>query len=154
MICIAVGIGAVALLAVSSRRKQKELMRVQKLKGSPFYRELSPYVRYVRHRALDQILIERDQIIFKGMNPPEVLCRFSLSDRHMRFMDKGKLWSMVQLLSNEIPDLRDPKRYRLRSYKVTRANGEKDKAWEYIARAGYKSYVLRTLQWRAAGRDE
>lgn len=152
--CAAAVVIAIGLWVAVARRRQKELLRVRRMKGSNFYRELFPYVRYVRRHAIDQILVERDQIIFKGMKPPEVLCRFSLSDRHMRFMNNEKLWTMVQLLSDEIPDLRDPKRYRLRSYKVVRANGETDKAWEYVARAGYKSYVLRTLQWRMADRDE
>ena len=143
--------GGLALVIAGKRRQDREELRVRRLRGSRLYREMSPDVVRARRRPLDQVLVEKDQIIFRAMRPPEVICRFSFSEQNMRNMNYDRLKTLVQLLGEEIPELADPKRYRLRSYRVMRPNGEYDKAWEYVARPSYKNDVLRNWDWQMAG---
>ncbi len=148
----AVFAGGLVLVIAGKRRQDREALRVRRLRGSRLYREMASEVGRVRRRPLDQVLVEKDQVIFRAMRPPEVISRFSFSEQSMRNMNYDRLKTLVQLLGEEIPELSDPKRYRLRSYRVMRPSGEYDKAWEYVARPSYKSYVLRTWDWQMADR--
>lgn len=150
VLCPVAALCAVVSFVISKQQQDKEHLRVERLRRGEFYRKMHDSVRQARRRPLDQVLIERDLVIFRGMKPPEVISRFSTTEHGLRYMSPQRLKTLVTLLGEDIPELSDPRRYRLKSYKVMRPNGEWDKAWEYTARPQYKSYALRSDLWRVA----
>lgn len=149
--CAAAALIGALLLLLDHRQQQRMTLRVQKMRSSRFYEELSRALKPWRGHALDQVIIERDHIIVRGMQPPETLVSFSLSEHGLRYLTEQRLEALTVLLGEDIPNLRDSHKYRLRRYSVMRPNGEWDRAWEYTVRSAYKTYVLRTWQWRTAG---
>ena len=148
--CFAAVLLGAALLVTDKKQQQKEEFRIRRMRDSLFYQNLGREVRRLRDYGLDQILVERDQIIFRGIRPPEVLSCFRMADHGLRFLNERKLRTLTMLLSEDIPDLADHRKYHLHSYHTRRPNGMKDRAWEYVVTSRYKARFLREYQWNVA----
>ena len=149
-VCAAVVLIAVVLLLIDGRRQQLRSLGIIQMRGSRLYQDLAPELKRIRNIPVDQILIERDRLIIKGMYPPDIILSFPLENYRRRRNHGTYTETLRDLLADELHDLNDPARYRLRSYRVFYPPNEKARAWEFIARPAYKSYVLRTRSWYAA----
>ena len=49
---------------------------------------------------------------------------------------------MAQVIADGLPVLQESQCYRLRRYKVMRPTGQKDDAYQFVIRSGYKTEIM------------
>lgn len=131
-----------ALLLCDARRRQHELIHMERMRGSALYRELYAAVLYAREHQLDCARIERSRVVFYGLCPPGVIGEFVLSDRGYRPLSPTRTRALAMVLAEDIPELRAGAHYRLRRYAIYRPNGTRDWGYMYVIRTYYKTALM------------
>ena len=139
-------LAAFGLFMADERRRQHELLRMERMRGSALYYQLYPLVRYARRYSLDRVRVERDRVIFYGVCPPGRIGEFSLSQHGFRPMTAERTRALAQVLAEDLPALQAASHYRLRRYWVARPNGMRDYGYVYEIRSGYKTALMYARQ--------
>ena len=131
-----------SLLISDLVRRQHELDYMIKLRNSDMYRDFYPIIQSVRKRDLDRVMIEKNRILFYGVNPPGVLECFVLGEWNYQPLTDRQIRALTLLLAEDIDPLKEKEWYRLKQYKSERANGKKDLAYRYTITHKYKAQLL------------
>lgn len=142
LVCAAGLIAAFILLLVDERRRQHELMHMERMRGSMLYYDLYPLVAFARKRDIDRVRVERGRIIFYGVCPPGRMGEFVLSQRGYRPLSAQRIRALAQVLAEDIPILQAGACYTLRRYPVLRPNGQKDYGYQFVIRSQYKTALI------------
>lgn len=143
MVLVALCVLSAAYLMRRARvERQKELLRMQKLRGSVMYQTMYPLVRHCRRCDIDQVRIERDMVIFTAVCPPGTLGVFDISSR-FGSLSLRRTRALASVIGEDIPVLNDRRCYALRRYRITRPNGAPDYGYTYTIRSPYKSSIMR-----------
>ena len=131
-----------ALLIADEKRRQHELLQMERMRNSMLYYDLYPMVLHARKHDIDQVRIERNRVVFYGVCPPGSMGEFVLSDRGYRPLNPQRIRALVLVLAEDIPLLRSNQHYRLRRYPMFRPNGQKDYGYQYVIRSYYKTALM------------
>ena len=140
--CAAVLFGASILLILDRRSRQRDALRMERMKHSEMYWQLLPMIRFAKGHDIDSIRIERNHISFFRVCPPGLMGEFIPTDNGHRPMSEKKTLALAQLMADEMPVLQSSSRYRFRRYRVMRPNGNWDNAYEYTIRSSYKTALM------------
>ena len=135
-----------AALWADRRRRQHEQMYKKRMRESMLYYEIYPLVVEARKHDLDQVQIERGRVTFCAVCPPGEIGAYVMSDHGHRPLNPQRLWSLTQVLADDVPILQESRCYRFRRYRVTRPNGQKDDAYQFIIRPSYKTDLMYARQ--------
>ena len=140
--------GCVCLLAALSLwlgarvSRQRQLLSMERMRGSALYADLYALVCIARQHDLDEVRVERDRVSFFSMQPAGCLGRFDLTVGGYRYLNDRQVLALSQVLAMDLPVLQSDWNYRLRRIRVTRPNGMQDDAYLYSARSPYKARLL------------
>lgn len=140
--CVIALAGAGILLIVDHRSRQRETLRVERMRNSALYWQLKPLVEFASRHDIDSIRVERDLIAFFSVCPPGKMGEFVPSQFGYAPLSSHKTLALAQLLSEDLPQLQSSAKYRFRRYSVIRPNGTKDNAYRYTIRSGYKTALV------------
>lgn len=144
LVLMASGLIAVATLYLNDRRNAKlEAVRMEKMRNSDLYQELSDIVRHCRKRYVEQVRIRRECVEFIMMVPAGRRVVFSIVGRGYRPLSPSRQHTLCLLLAEDLPVLSDRSRYILRKIKLPLPNGEKTVEYVYTMRIGYKDTLNR-----------
>jgi hypothetical protein len=144
LVLMAAGLIAAVFLYLNDRRYLKlETVRLEKMRNSDMYQELTEIVRRCRKRYVEQVVIRRECVEFKMMVPAGRRVVFSLESRGYRFLSHQRLHTLCMLLGQELPLLADKSRYTLRKTKKPLPNGETTVEYIYTMRIEYKDALNR-----------
>lgn len=141
-LCGALLVSAFVLLIVDERRRQHDLLRMERMRTSALYYDLFPMVQYAREHDIDRLRVERNRVIFYGVRPAGRMCEFILEDWDYRPLDRERTRALAMLLAEDVPILQSRACYQLRRYKVTRPNGIRDDGYLYTIRSDYKTSLI------------
>ncbi|MBO4925072.1 MAG: hypothetical protein J5472_01200 [Clostridia bacterium] len=139
-------LGLTVLLIQGRIAKQHEEMYKQRMKGSMLYYEIYPLIQEAHRHDLDRVIIERSRIAFYAVCPPGEVGSYLLSDYGHRPLNPDRVWALAQLIADEFPLLREKGCYRFRRFVITRPNGQKDDAYQFIIRTPYKTDLMYARQ--------
>ena len=142
----AAALGMLLILWVDHTRRQHERIDKERMRGSMLYYEIYPLVLEARKHEIDHVLIERTRIVFFAVCPPGEIGAFVLSEWGHRPLNPRRTLALAQVIADDLPVLQEPRCYRLRRYRVTRPNGQKDDAYQFIIRSGYKTELMYARQ--------
>lgn len=140
--CAIALIGACILLMADHRSRQKEALRVERMKHSAMYWQMVPMIEFARRHDIDCIRVERDRVSFFSVCPPGKMGEFIPTSFGYAPMNEHKTLALAQLLSEEFPQLQSASKYHFRRYRVMRPNGIWDKAYQYTIRSNYKTALM------------
>lgn len=140
--CASVLFGASILLILDYRSRQRDALRMERMKHSEMFWQLLPMIDFAKRHDIDSIRIERNHISFFSVCPPGKMGEFIPTDYGHPPMSERKTLALAQLLADEMPVLQSSSRYRFRRYRVMRPNGIWDKAYEYTIRSSYKTALM------------
>lgn len=140
--CTLALMGACILFVADQRTRQKEALRMERMKNSALYWQLVPMVEFAKRHDIDCIRVERDLIAFFSVCPPGKMGEFIPSQYGYAPLSEGKTLALAQLLSEELPQLQSAAKYRFRRYQVMRPNGMRDSAYQYTIRSSYKTSLM------------
>jgi hypothetical protein len=144
LVLMVAGLIAAVFLYLNDRRNLKlEAIRLEKMRNSDMYQELTDIVRRCRKRYVEQVIVRRECVEFKMMVPAGRRVIFSLESRGYRPLSFQRLHTLCMLLGQEIPLLADKSRYTLRKVKKPLPNGEKAVEYIYTMRIDYKDALNR-----------
>lgn len=144
LVLMVAGLAAAVYLYLNDRRSLKlEAVRLEKMRNSDLYEELSDIVRRLRKRYVEQVCIRRECVEFKMMIPAGRRVAFSLESRGYRPLSPQRQQTLCLLLGQDLPVLSDKSRYTLRKEKRPLPNGEKAVDYIYTMRIGYKDALNR-----------
>ena len=144
----AIGLAAALILLIyDERRRQHELLAMERMRGSMLYYDLYPLVAYARQHNLDRVQVERSRVVFYGVCPPGRMGEFVLAERGYRPLNARRTLALAQVLAEDIPVLRSGACYRLRRYAVQRPNGRRDNGYQYVICSRYKTALMYERQW-------
>jgi hypothetical protein len=133
---------AIALLYQDWREREKEKLRMGKLRGSHLYRELYLLVVNCRAQYVDQVRVERNRILFTSASPPGLICSFSPQEKGYRPLSGTNTRVLAEVIGEDMDILLDNSKYRFTRYKIIRANGSMDYGYLYTIRSAYKDELL------------
>jgi hypothetical protein len=142
----AAALGMLLVLWVDHSRRQHERIDKERMRGSMLYYEIYPLVLEARKHEIDHVLIERTRIAFFAVCPPGEIGAFVLSEWGHRPLNSRRTLALAQVIADDLPVLQEPRCYRLKRYRVTRPNGQKDDAYQFIIRSGYKTELMYARQ--------
>jgi len=143
----AVGTGlilAIVMLIQDRCSQARELLRMEKVRGSKMYQEIYPLVVKCRARPVDQVRIERNRILFTSMSPPGVICSFSPTDKGYRILSIDNTRALAEVMAEDMDILKDKDKYRFTRYRIIRPNGNMDYGYLYTMRSAYKDRLMAT----------
>ena len=136
------------LLWSDLRRRQHERLYRQRMRGSMLYYEIHPLIQEAQKRQIDRVLVERNRVVIYTVFPPGMLGEFVLTDSGHRPLNADRTWALTEVIAEDLPALRQSRCYRLKRYRVLRANGKRDSAYMFIIRSAYKTELLTARQRR------
>ena len=144
LVLISAGLAAAVFLYLQDKRNMKlEAVRLEKMRNSDMYEELSGIVMRCRKRYVEQVRIRRECVEFKMMVPAGRRVVFMLESRGYRPLSLMRQHTLCLLLGQDMPVLADRSRYTLRTEKQSLPNGEKAIEYIYTMRIGYKDALNR-----------
>lgn len=142
-------VAVVALFLWDRSRRQHEEIYKQRMRGSMLYYEIYPLIVEAKKHDLDRVIIERGRVAFYAVCPPGEVGSYQFRDGGHRPLNPHRVWALAQLIADEVPLLNEKGCYRLKRYVITRPNGQKDDAYQFIIRTGYKTDLMYARQRRA-----
>lgn len=136
----------IGVILADIRRRQHEQMYKKRMRESMLYYEIYPLVVEARKHDLDRVQIERSRVIFYAVCPPGEVGSYVLSEHGHRPLNAHRTWALTQVLADDLPILQEYRCYRFRRYRVTRPNGQKDDAYQFIIRQNYKTDLMYARQ--------
>lgn len=141
---LAVLAAGLLLLGRYYRERQKEIYRMEALRGSRLYKDIYPLIQRASVRDLDQVRIERDRITITQVYPPGSLGIFELRQAGHLQMSRIRTRVMAEVIAEDIDILQDRGKYTLKRYRIIRPNGKVDYGYLYTIRTPYKDSILST----------
>lgn len=138
----AAALGALIVLWMDHNRRQHERIDQERMHGSMLYYEIYPLVVEARKHEIDHVLVERTRIAFYAVCPPGEIGSFVFSEWGHRPLNPRRTLALAQVIAEDLPVLQESRCYRLQRYKVTRPNGQKDQAYRFMIRSGYKTELM------------
>ncbi len=138
----AAAIGMLSAVWIDHNRREHELMDKKRMRGSMLYYEVYPLVVEARKHEIDHVLIERTRVVFFAVCPPGEIGAYVLSAWGHRPLNPRRTWALAQVIADDLPVLQESQCYRLRRYKVMRPTGQKDDAYQFVIRSGYKTEIM------------
>ena len=145
-LCGAAFRAAVILLVWDERRRQHELLRMERMRASALYYQLYPQVVFARKHQLDRVQIERSRVTFYAICPPGRICDFVMAEHGFRPLSPQRVKALAQVIADDIPELQVNAHYKLRRYRLTRPNGQKGDAYLFTIRSRYKTQLMYARQ--------
>ena len=133
---------SIGLLLMDHKRRQIELVQMNRMRNSRMYYALYPMVKKARAHEIDRVLVERNRIVFYTVSPPEVLAAFHVTDLDYPPLTRQQIRSLTLVLAEDLPLLQERGNYRLRSYRTMRPNGIWDCAYQYTITSRYKTQLV------------
>lgn len=130
------------MLGIYYRERQKELYRMEALRGSRLYKDIYPLIQRAATRDLDQVRVERDRITFTLVYPAGTLGVFELRQTGHLQMSRIRTRVMAEVIAEDIIILQDRRKYRLTRYRVIRPNGTVDYSYLYTIHTRYKDSIM------------
>ena len=142
----AAAVGMLLILWADHVRRQHEQQDKERMRRSMLYYEIYPLVQEAQRHDIDHVLIERTRVVFFSVCPPGEIGAFVLAQWGHRPLNPRRTWALTQAICDDLPILQESQCYRLRPYRVTRPTGQKDQAYQFMIRSGYKSEVMNARQ--------
>ena len=108
--------GCVCLLAALSLwlgarvSRQRQLLSMERMRGSALYADLYALVCIARQHDLDEVRVERDRVSFFSMQPAGCLGRFDLTVGGYRYLNDRQVLALSQEMRGKICNAPDPVR--------------------------------------------
>ena len=138
----AAALGMLLILWFDRSRRQHEEMDKERMRHSMLYYEVYPLVLEARKYDIDRVQIERTRIVFFSVCPRGDIGAYVLSECGQRPPSARGTRALAQVIADDLPVLQESQCYRLRRYKVMRPTGQKDDAYQFIIRSGYKTEIM------------
>jgi len=142
----AAAVGLLLLFFQERISRQHEEMYKQRMRGSMLYYEIYPLIAEARKHDLDRVIIERSRIAFYAVCPPGEVGSFLFSERGHRPLNPYRVWALTQVIADDFPLLKEKGCYRMKRYVITRPNGMKDDAFQFVIRTAYKADLMYARQ--------
>lgn len=139
--CAAV-LGALGLLFADHIRHQHEKTYKERMRRSMLYYEIYALVAEARRHDIDRVQVERSRVVFYGVCPPGKIGEYVLAEHGHRPLNNQRTLALMQALADDVPLLQENRYYRLQRYTVMRPNGQKDHAYQFTIRSGYKTAIM------------
>ena len=139
-------LGMLALLWSDYVRRQHEEMDKQRMRGSMLYYEIYPLVLEARKHAIDHVVVERTRVVFFSVCPPGEIGAYAMTEWGHRPLNSRRILALAQAIADDVPILQENRCYRVKHYKVTRPNGIRDDAYQFMIRSGYKAQLMYARQ--------
>ena len=136
---IAIGI----LFYFDKKRTQQKRLQMQKMRNSKMYEDLYPFIRRLRRRRIEEILISSEQVEFLILLPVRRKIVFSFAMHKHADLSNHKVYILCLLLQQDIPVLRDKSRYHLKRNHFEGKNGEPIHTYTYTMKTAYKDALCR-----------
>lgn len=131
------------LYYIDKKHTQRERLRVEKMRNSTMYEDLYPFIRRLRRRRLEEVMITSKEVVFLTLLPTRRRIIFSFELRKHQELSNGRIHSLCLLLQHDIPVLRDKKRYYLKKSYVHMRNEERSLVYTYTMKTQYKDALSR-----------
>ena len=138
----AAALGMLLILWYDRSRRQHEEMDKERMRRSMLYYEVYPLVLEARKYNIDRVQVERTRVVFFSVCPPGEIGSYVFSEWGHRPLNPRRTWALAQVIADDLPVLQETQCYRLRRYKVMRPTGQKDDAYQFIVRSGYKTELM------------
>lgn len=144
-VCIAVlGILTVVyFFRLDQRRVRLLKMRVKKMYASPMFEEFIPFLKHAQKRTIEQLVVDKEGVVFRFLEPAGTEMCFSLRERGYRLLSPEKQETLVVLMEEFLPKMIDQHRYSLKKKRVRLLNGQVETYYQYTILNHYKSSLLR-----------
>lgn len=146
LFCCAAALVMLLLLWADHIRRQHEEIDMKRMRGSMLYYEIFPLILEARKHEIDHVLIERTRIVFFSICPPGEIGAYVFSEWGHRPLNPRRTLALAQAITHDLPVLQENRYYRLKRYRVTRPNGQKDDAYQFIIRNSYKAQLMYARQ--------
>ena len=131
------------LLSVEKRNIKRDKLRVEKMRNGKMYEDLYPFIRRLRRTRIEEIIVSSEEVFFLILLPVRRKIVFSFERRkHLPLTNHG-VATLGLLLQNDIPVLRDRKRYYFRKKYEKNQNGEQSLIYTYTMKTEYKDALCR-----------
>lgn len=136
-------LAAVCLIVYDIRRKQHELLQMTRMRGSMLYADLYESVKSAREHAIEQVRIEHNRVVFTKVFPTGTISEYVFSANNHRYLSAVRTRALMQVLTQDIPQLQKSDQYKMSRYSTVRPNGRRDDAYLFTIRSDYKYHLLR-----------
>ncbi|MBE5786727.1 MAG: hypothetical protein E7324_04220 [Clostridiales bacterium] len=133
---------SISLLLMDRKRRQMELVQMNRMRNSQMYYDLYRLVKFARAHQIDRVQVERHRIVFYTVHPPEMLGAFFITDLGYPPLTRQQIRSLTLVLAEDLPLLQERRCYRLRGYRTMRPNGIWDDAYQYTITSHYKTQLV------------
>ena len=124
-------------------------LRVKKLYASPLFAELSPILKSVQKRIIEELLVDKTGIVIRFLEPVGSQIYFNTRDRELGTLTPEKQEALVVLLEEFLPKITDSHRYRLRKRRKRLVNGKVETYYQYVILNQYKTLLSRTPRYNS-----
>ena len=146
--CCAAALGMLVILWIDRVRRQHEQVDKERMRRSMLYYEIYPLVLEARKHEIDHVVVERTRVSFFAVCPPGEIGSFVMAEWGHRPLNTRRTLALAQAIADDLPVLQEGRCYRLKRYRVTRPNGQKDEAYQFMIRTGYKTELMYARQRR------
>lgn len=134
---------AACLILCDIRRRQHEVLQMTRMRGSMLYADLYETVKYARTHAIEQVRVEHNRVVFTSVFPAGTISEYVFSANNHRYLSAVRTRALMQVLTQDIPQLQQSDQYKMSRYATVRPNGRRDDAYLFTIRGDYKYHLLR-----------
>ena len=147
---VAVLIGGVGLLIFLRRENARQALLVERMRTTAAYGLLQPLLQKSASLHVESVTIRPEGLKVTLYPPPGKTLQCDLASYDMDPLEEAPLEALVQLVTAEIPNLGNSKRYFLRRYRE-RVGETRIHWYQYMIQSAYKDEVLRAAYDRPGG---
>lgn len=136
------GLTAVAMLMYCARSRRSESGQLMRLRETSTYKQIHARFSALNRHDIDEVRIECSGISVTSVCPAHLVLHYSFKQNGNSLRNDTFTKLYAELIAQDFPFLTERSAYKLRPYKVYRANGKAERAYAFIMRRGYKDYLL------------
>ncbi len=136
------GLIAGAMLLYCAKSQHSENSQLERLRETAAYKQLKRDLSALNRHDIDQVRIECSGITVTSVCPAHIVLRFSFKQNGNSLRNDTFAKLYAELIAQDFPFLTERAAYKVRAYKVYRANGKAERAYAFLMRRGYKDYLL------------
>lgn len=124
-------------------REQKLQLRVQKLYASQLFEDMMPMLRFARHHAIEQLVVDKTGVVLRYLHADGAETAFLMRPNGYAYLTVEQQEAMRSVLEECLPKLRDADKYHVLRKRIVLLNGSVEYAYQYTIDNAYKARLTR-----------
>ena len=128
-------------------REQKLQLRVQKLYASQLFEDMMPMLRFARHHAIEQLVVDKTGVVIRYLQSSGTEAAFLVRPNGYAYLTVEQQEAMRTMLEERLPGLREASRYHVHRRRIVLLNGEVEYVYQYTMTNACKARLCRSTHY-------